>query len=638
MRPLLVSSHRSRWHPPLGRVALTLGVGLSTLTLLTACSSPQSEAPSAPPRTGSGPATIPEATPPMSASSKPFSAEMDKKMAEMETMGRPPVSVTPPAASPALPAPTITSSAGATAQSSVSNQSSSANRVDGRIAPMPQRVAPTMAMPTSPIVIPPTAKDTARYQAFNENPWKRVAEDPLSTFSIDVDTGSYANVRRFINRGQMPPVDAVRVEEMVNYFGYRYTPPPAAAPHPFGVDVQLAASPWGKDRGLMRIAIQGKDVAKTTLPPANLVFLVDVSGSMSPADRLPLVKSALRLLTQQLRPIDRVSLVSYASGVRVVLPPTAGDQKDTIYQAIDGLVASGGTYGEAGIRLAYAQARASFINEGINRVLLATDGDVNVGVTDPNELKRLIETERKAGVSLTALGVGDSNYNEALMKKLADAGDGSYHYLDSLQEAHKVLVHQFTSTLAVIAQDVKLQLEFNPAAVMEYRQIGYELRALTREQFNNDQVDAGDIGAGHSVTALYEMVSVGAKGHVDPLRYQPNRQPTDTTTTKDPSPHGHELAWLKLRYKPPGQAESILVQFPVPRPTQGWPSLAKADEDFRFATAIAGWGQWMRGSTQIGSYGPEQFVTLAKGAKGPDTYGHRAESIRLMELSQTLKR
>lgn len=575
-----------RWSPSLISLALLLSVA--------ACSSPHSEAPS-------------------SASSHPSTSNTSNTPKAQEASAR---STVAPPPSPAPLPPPMPMSAPA----------------------MAHRTAPVMGLPAPPVVMPPTIKDTARYQNFTENPWKRVAEDPLSTFSIDVDTGSYANVRRFINRGQMPPVDAVRVEEMVNYFGYRYTPPPAAAPHPFGIDVQLAASPWGKDRGLMRIAIQGKDVAKATLPPANLVFLVDVSGSMSPVDRLPLVQSALRLLTQQLRPVDKVSLVTYASGVQVVLPPTSGSEKTAIMQAIDRLVASGGTYGEGGLRLAYAQARASFIEGGINRVLLATDGDLNVGVTDPNELKRLIETQRKDGISLTALGVGDSNFNEALMKKLADAGDGSYHYLDSLQEAHKVLVHQFTSTLAVIAQDVKLQLEFNPAAVMEYRQIGYELRALTREQFNNDTVDAGDIGAGHSVTALYELVPVGGKGHVDPLRYQQGQKPPSPSSANNSPQHSNELAWLKLRYKPPGQTDSILMQFPVPRPAQGWPALAKADEDFRFATAIASWGQWMRGSTQIGTFGPDQFIALAKGAKGEDSYGHRAESIRLMELSHSLKR
>ena len=487
-------------------------------------------------------------------------------------------------------------------------------------------------------VLPPQVADTARYQAFADNPWKRVAQEPVSTFSIDVDTGSYANVRRFLNRGQLPPADAVRVEEMVNYFGYRYPLPAADAPHPFGVDVQLAASPWGQGRGLMRVAIQGKDVAKTTLPPANLVFLVDVSGSMSPADRLPLVKSALRLLAQQLRPVDRVSMVTYASGVRVVLPPTPGDQTTAIQQAIDALVAGGSTAGEAGIRLAYAQARASHIDGGINRVLLATDGDLNVGVNNPDELKKLVEAERKAGTSLTTLGVGDSNYNEVLMKKLADAGDGSYHYLDSLQEAHKVLVHQFTSTLAVIAQDVKLQIEFNPALVDEYRLLGYELRALTREQFNNDQVDAGDVGAGHSVTALYEVVPRGGKGSVDPLRYQKEGGAAPSGAHAQDRAHASELAWLKLRYKQPGQTVSTLVEFPVHRAAGAWPALAQADEEFRFAAAIAGWGQWLRGSTLIGDAGPAQFLPLARGARGEDRHGHRAESLRLMELSASLRR
>ena len=488
-------------------------------------------------------------------------------------------------------------------------------------------------------VLPPQVTDTARYQAFADNPWKRVAQEPVSTFSIDVDTGSYANVRRFLNRGQLPPADAVRVEEMVNYFGYRYPLPAADAPHPFGVGVQLAASPWGQGRGLMRVAIQGKDVAKTTLPPANLVFLVDVSGSMSPADRLPLVKSALRLLAQQLRPVDRVSMVTYASGVRVVLPPTPGDQTTAIQQAIDALVAGGSTAGEAGIRLAYAQARASHIDGGINRVLLATDGDLNVGVNNPDELKKLVEAERKAGTSLTTLGVGDSNYNEVLMKKLADAGDGSYRYLDSLQEAHKVLVHQFTSTLAVIAQDVKLQIEFNPALVDEYRLLGYELRTLTREQFNNDQVDAGDVGAGHSVTALYEVVPRGGKGSVDPLRYQKEggAAPPSGAHAQDRA-HASELAWLKLRYKQPGQTASTLVEFPVHRAAGAWPALAQADEEFRFAAAIAGWGQWLRGSTLIGDAGPAQFLPLARGARGEDRHGHRAESLRLMELSASLRR
>ena len=480
----------------------------------------------------------------------------------------------------------------------------------------------------------PPPQSTAKYTAFSDNPWQRATEQPVSTFSASVDTGSYANVRRFINRGQLPPQDAVRVEELVNYFGFDAPGPEAGERDPFKVRAQVLASPWNAERGLIRIAIKGQDIAKASLPPANLVFLVDISGSMGPEDRLPLVKSALKLLTAQLRPVDRVSVVTYASGTRVALPPTPGDRKTAINDAIDQLRAGGGTYGEGGLKLAYAQARESFIPEGINRVLLATDGDLNIGETSQEALKKMIEGERKSGVTLTALGVGQSNFNEALMKKLADTGNGSYHYLDSLQEAHKVLVNEMTSTLATIAQDLKLQVEFNPATVQEYRLIGYELHALKREDFNNDKVDAGDIGAGHQVTALYEFVPTGAKGSVDPLRYG-----GEDKAAKESSRVGKngELAWIKLRYKPPGQETSQLVELPVMKPAT-MPALAAQDADTRFAVAVAAWGQWLRGSTLIGDYGPEQFVPLARGARGEDRYGHRAEFARLAELSATLKR
>lgn len=511
-----------------------------------------------------------------------------------------------------------------------------------------------MAAPS--IALPNQAPDTAKYETYTDNPWQRVAEQPVSTFSASVDTGSYANIRRFINRGQMPPKDAVRVEELVNYFGFDDNGPAPDARDPFKVRAQVMASPWLPERGLIRITLKGKDVAKATLPPANLVFLVDVSGSMSPQDRLPLVQSGLKLLTAQLRPQDRVSLVTYASGSQVVLPPTPGDQKERINQAIDQLHASGGTFGEGGIRLAYAQAREGLIKDGINRVLLATDGDLNIGVTDPLILKALVEEQRKKGISLTTLGVGDSNYNEALMKRLADVGDGSYHYLDSLQEAHKVLVNEMTSTLAVIAQDLKLQVEFNPATVQEYRLIGYELHALKREDFNNDKVDAGDIGAGHQVTALYEFIPKGAKGTVDPLRYgaedskRGEQTASDARGTRDAGA-GHakagkaspdinartnELAWVKLRYKQPGEERSQLTELPVDRPAS-LPTVGSLDADARFAVAVAAWGQWLRGSPLIGDYGPTQFVKLARESRGEDRYGHRAEFARLAELSATMK-
>ncbi len=546
----------------------------------------------------------------------------------------------PAGAPPAPPAGTPATTATAPSQA----------KVAPNFAPAPAPMVPmqagaamaprSMIAPAPPMMPAPSVQETAKYEQFADNPWKRVAEQPVSTFSADVDTGSYANVRRFINRGRLPAKDAVRVEELVNYFGYDYAVPPASHPHPFAVDTRLVQSPWHAERGILRIAIKGKDLAKATLPPANLVFLVDVSGSMGPADRLPLVRSALKLLAAQLRPVDRVSLVSYANGTRVVLAPTPGDQKERIANAIDSLVAGGGTYGEAGIRLAYAQAREAKIAGGINRVLLATDGDLNIGVTNPQELKNLVETERKAGISLTALGVGDSNYNEALMKRLADAGDGSYHYLDSLQEAHKVLVNEMTSTLAVIAQDVKLQVEFNPANVDEYRLIGYELRALTREQFNDDKVDAGDVGAGHTVTALYEVVPKGAQGSVDPLRYA-SEAAKAAGAGAPASPPGaarkDELAWVKLRYKEPGQTVSKLVEFPVRKPAR-LPSVDSVDSELKFALAVAAWGQWLRGSSLIGNYGPDQVLALARESRGADRYGHRAEFLRLVELSAALKR
>ena len=523
----------------------------------------------------------------------------------------------------------------------------SVSNVKPAMAPASSYPPPAFISPSKTIVLPAenasyapatreapmiVAQDTAKYQSYQENSWKRVAEDPISTFSADVDTGSYANVRRFIQQGQLPNPDAVRAEEMVNYFTYQYALPKSDEVHPFSVQPQLTVSPWNPKRQLLRIAIKGKDVAKESLPSANLVFLVDVSGSMSPQDRLPLVRSALKLLTAQLRAQDQVSLVTYANGTRVVLTPTAGDQKEKINLAIDQLSAGGGTNGEAGIKLAYAQAHAAKIKGGINRVLLATDGDLNIGVTNDQDLKSLVERERKAGISLSTLGVGDSNYNEALMKKLADNGDGSYHYLDSLQEAHKVLVNEYTSTLAPIAQDLKLQLEFNPALVKEYRLIGYELRSLTREQFNDDKVDAGDIGSGHTVTALYEIVPQGSKGNVDALRYQAEKN-IATPISKDK--HQQELAWLKLRYKTPGNSHSQLIETPIQAATM-LANIRAADEDFRFATAVAAWAQWLRGSSLIENFGPREILALANSARGNDRFGHRAEFVRLVELSSAL--
>lgn len=375
-----------------------------------------------------------------------------------------------------------------------------------------QKRMATLAYAPAPIAdaLPPGYRDEWReqYQAYADNPVFTVAETPVSTFSIDVDTGSYANVRRFLNGGQLPPKDAVRLEELVNYFPYAYPLPQGDVP--FGVSTELAVTPWNPQTRLLRIAIKASDRSVDELPPANLVFLVDVSGSMHRREGLPMVQSTLKLLVDQLRPQDRVSLVTYAGDSQVVLDSTPGSDKAKIRAAIDQLSAGGSTAGESGIQLAYQQASKHMVGGGINRILLATDGDFNVGISDFDSLKQLAADKRKSGVSLTTLGFGVDNYNERLMEQLADAGDGNYAYIDNLREARKVLVDQLGSTLATVVSDVKLQLEFNPSEVSEYRLLGYENRALKREDFSNDKVDAGDIGAGHTVTALYEIVPAGS--------------------------------------------------------------------------------------------------------------------------------
>ncbi|MDR0564436.1 MAG: VWA domain-containing protein [Azoarcus sp.] len=465
-----------------------------------------------------------------------------------------------------------------------------------------------------------------KYGKIDDNPVKRVAEEPVSTFSIDVDTGSYANVRRMLNQGQMPPRDAVRVEEMVNYFPYRYALPTDGKP--FAVHTALAPAPWNTEKSLMRIAIKGQDIAKQSLPPANLVFLVDVSGSMDSPDKLPLLQSSLNLLVSQLRKQDRVSLVTYAGATSVVLSGTSGENKEKIRNAIKRLTAGGSTAGASGIELAYQQAREHFIEGGINRILLATDGDFNVGVTNFDKLKEMIEEKRKSGVSFTTLGFGTGNYNEQLMEQLADAGNGAYSYIDSLMEGKKVLVNEMTSTLATIAKDVKIQVEFNPAAVSEYRLIGYENRMLKREDFNNDKIDAGEIGAGHTVTALYELTLAGKKGALEPLRYQKN-------TANVPGATGNELAFVKLRYKQPDGDSSTLMEIPVFR--SALKSVNEGDSDFRLATAVAGFGQLLRGKADLGSWGYQDARTLAASfTAGEDEFGYRAELVKLIDLADAL--
>ncbi|GLU42234.1 VWA domain-containing protein [Pseudomonas sp. NBRC 100443] len=482
------------------------------------------------------------------------------------------------------------------------------------------------ALPVAPEPLPAGYRDQDReqYQKLAQNPVHSVAEAPVSTFSIDVDTGSYANVRRLLNEGRLPPQGAVRLEEMLNYFPYAYAPP--SDDSPFGITTELAPSPWNPHTRLLRIGIKASERSVEQLPPANLVFLVDVSGSMDRREGLPLVKGTLKLLVDQLRPQDKVSLVVYAGDSRVVLEPTSGKDKAKIRAAIEQLQAGGSTAGAAGIELAYRMAQQGFIDKGINRILLATDGDFNVGVSDFDSLKAMAAEKRRSGVSLTTLGFGVDNYNERLMEQLADAGDGNYAYIDNLREARKVLVEQLGSTLAVLAKNVKLQLEFNPAQVSEYRLLGYENRALKREDFNNDQVDAGEIGAGHIVTALYEIVPKGQKGWLEPLRYQAEARPAGK---------GDELAWLRVRWQKPEGGPSQLVERPIA--TTGATDLARASDDLRFAAAVAAFAQQLDGARYTGGFDLGDTLALARSARGEDPFGLRGEFLQLVELARSLQ-
>jgi len=468
-----------------------------------------------------------------------------------------------------------------------------------------------------------------QYQKIESSPVQAVAQQPVSTFSIDVDTGAYANIRRFLNGGSLPPKDAVRLEELVNYFPYAYPKPEGDVP--FSVATELATTPWNPETRLLRVAIKATDLSTAELPPANLVFLVDVSGSMDRREGLPMVQSTLKLLVDQLRPQDRVALVTYAGTAGVVLESTAGSDKARIRAAIDRLSAGGSTDGESGIQLAYQEAQKGLLKNGINRILLATDGDFNVGISDFETLKQLAADKRRSGVSLTTLGFGTDNYNEQLMEQLADAGDGNYAYIDNLREARKVLVDQLSSTLAVVAKDVKIQVEFNPAEVSEYRLLGYENRALKREDFSNDKVDAGEIGAGHTVTALYEVVPVGAKGWLEPLRYaQAPKQKGEQQPGK-----GGEIAWLRLRYKAPEGGASQLVERPIAR-GEATP-IDQASEDLRFAAAVAAFAQQLRDAKYTGDFSLADSARLARGAKGEDPFGLRGEFVQLVELAQSLQ-
>ncbi|HEY8507811.1 MAG TPA: VWA domain-containing protein [Steroidobacteraceae bacterium] len=486
------------------------------------------------------------------------------------------------------------------------------------------RAAQSAHAPAAPPYWQPA--NTERYQHFDDNPIRLAAEHPVSTFSIDVDTGSYANIRRFLNAGQLPPQDAVRIEEMINYFDFQY-PAPENRATPFRVSTELAPAPWNSQAWLLRIGIKGFEIAPHERPPANLVFLIDVSGSMQTPVKLPLLKNAFRLLTEQLTGRDRVSIVVYAGSSGVVLEPTPGDQKHKIRQAIDGLEAGGSTNGAEGIQRAYELAHASFIKGGINRVVLATDGDFNVGVVNFDALVDMAERQRASGVALTALGFGTDNLNDHLLERLADAGDGNYAYVDTLSEARKVLVTELSSTLFTIARDVKIQVEFNPAEVREYRLIGYENRMLAREDFNNDKVDAGEIGAGHRVTALYEIVPAGAPGRIDPLRYGANASPR--------AGRSGEVAHVRLRYKLPDSDKSQLLEYPILKSSL----VAKeaVSSDLRFAASVAAFGQLLRGGKYLGDFGYNDVMSLAQSALDGDREGYRREFVSLVQLAAALQ-
>jgi len=469
---------------------------------------------------------------------------------------------------------------------------------------------------------------TARYQQFDDNPVKQVAQNPLVTFSLDVDTGSYANVRRFLNQGLLPPPDAVRVEEVVNYFPSDWDIKdkqsiPASKPIPFAMRYELAPAPWNEQRTLLKVDILAKDRKSEELPASNLVFLIDTSGSMISDERLPLIQSSLKLLVKELREQDNIAIVTYAGDSRIALPSISGSHKVEINAAIDSLDAEGSTNGGAGLVMAYQQAAKGFIKGGINRILLATDGDFNVGIDDPKSIESMVKKQRESGVTLSTLGVGDSNYNEAMMVRIADVGNGNYSYIDTLSEAQKVLNSEMRQTLITVAKDVKAQIEFNPAWVTEYRQIGYEKRQLRAEDFNNDNVDAGDIGAGKHITLLFELTLKGQKASIDKLRYAPDNKSAKSDKTK-------ELAWLKIRWKYPQGNESQLVEFPLAF------AIKAPSEDMRFRAAVAAYGQKLRGSEYLNNTSWQQIKQWAQKAKGEDPQGYRAEFIRLIGLAKDL--
>jgi Ca-activated chloride channel family protein len=489
------------------------------------------------------------------------------------------------------------------------------NMLGGRVSELNARVAPGFS-----------PQNTERYPGARPNAVKVVADEPVSTFSLDVDTASYANVRRYLTQGTLPPADAVRVEEMVNYFDYAYMVP-RDRNVPFLPSVAVYPSPWNPDTQILHVGIKGYDLPRSERPKTNLVFLIDTSGSMNEPAKLPLVKRSFQLLVEQLKEDDHVSIVVYAGSAGMVLPPTPGWDKDRILASLDRLQAGGSTAGGEGIRQAYELAKANFDRSGVNRVILATDGDFNVGITDPNALEAFVARERASGVFLSVLGYGGGNYNDLLMQKLAQAGNGTAAYIDTLSEARKVFVDEMSSTLFTIAKDVKVQIEFNPERVAEYRLIGYETRMLNQTDFNNDRVDAGDVGSGHTVTALYEITPVGSRAQMtDPLRYG---------TRRDVRPAQSELAFVKIRYKLPDEDESKLITRPVEN-RDIVSDFGRLPIDYRFAAAVAGSAQLLRNDPYIKSFDFERAIEIAQAARGDDEFGYRNEFIQLLRRASAM--
>jgi Ca-activated chloride channel family protein len=468
---------------------------------------------------------------------------------------------------------------------------------------------------------------TESYKPINENGFLSVGQQPVTTFSVDVDRAAYSNVRRFLNSGQMPPEDAVRIEEMINYFDYDYPQP--TGEHPVSITAETTDSPWNPGLKLVHIGLQAKTVPTKNLPASNLVFLIDVSGSMSDANKLPLLKEAFKLLADQLRAEDKISIVAYAGSAGLVLAPTSGSEKKTIKDALDKLEAGGSTAGGEGIELAYDLAKKHFLPKGNNRVILATDGDFNVGISNESELQKLIEEKRKAGIFLSVMGFGMGNYKDSQIETLADKGNGNYAYIDNIQEARKEFVQEFGGTLFTIAKDVKIQIEFNPAHVQAYRLIGYENRALRNDEFNDDKKDAGDMGSGHTVTAIYEIVPKGAHssyiGAGDALKYQQGNA--------NPTGNGDEMMTVKVRYKKPDSEKSALFDLPV-RATSV--AFENCSENLRFASAVAEFGLVLRGSEYKGKATYADVIQRARGAFGKDEEGYRSEFVQLVKVVQSL--